>query len=123
MRIDANWRILTIGDGDLSFSLELKRHHKVQHLVATTLDTEAQIREKYQHHGIDELERLGVNIEFGIDVTDPSSWADKISAEFDLVFFQFPLIPAVGSQQAYENGLSINWIYLIRTEMKIVILL
>lgn len=108
MQIKPDWRILTIGDGDLSFSLALKRQHRVEKLVATTLDTESVIREKYQDHGVDELKRLNVPVEFGVDVTDPNSWSESLESNFDLVFFQFPLIPAVGSKQAYEGGLSIN---------------
>ncbi|PWW78168.1 hypothetical protein C7212DRAFT_183682 [Tuber magnatum] len=40
-------RILLLGEGDFSFAASLVRHHHVRHLTATSLDSEAELLEKY----------------------------------------------------------------------------
>ncbi|CUS10921.1 unnamed protein product, partial [Tuber aestivum] len=40
-------RILLLGEGDFSFAASLVRHHCVLHLTATSLDSEAELLEKY----------------------------------------------------------------------------
>ncbi|PUU80513.1 hypothetical protein B9Z19DRAFT_1171382 [Tuber borchii] len=40
-------RILLLGEGDFSFAASLVRHHCVRHLTATSLDSEAELLEKY----------------------------------------------------------------------------
>jgi len=40
-------RILLLGEGDFSFAASLVRHYRVRHLTATSLDSEAELLEKY----------------------------------------------------------------------------
>jgi len=108
MHFEPSWRILTVGDGDLSYSAAIAKHHKVASITATTLDSETVIREKYQDHAIDDLRALDIEPVFSADITDPRTWRERLKKSFDLVIFQFPLIPAIGSKQDYESGLSIN---------------
>jgi len=50
MIIDKSWRVLTVGDGDLSFSASLLTHHQPMSLTATVLDSEATLLAKYAHN-------------------------------------------------------------------------
>ena len=52
MYIDPQWRILTVGDGDLSFSASLLKYHQPQQLTATVYDQLAELVQKYgdQHY-------------------------------------------------------------------------
>ncbi|MCO7189611.1 MULTISPECIES: class I SAM-dependent methyltransferase [unclassified Pseudoalteromonas] len=103
MLIDANWRVLTVGDGDLSFSLSLSKQLKPGHLCASIYDDEATLRAKYQHHALDALRQDCIPVLTGFDVTKPESWQSLDGALFDAVIFQFPLIPAFTSKQAYDD--------------------
>jgi len=47
MYINPNWRILTIGDGDLSFSNALLQHYAPTQLTATIYDPLATLENKY----------------------------------------------------------------------------
>jgi hypothetical protein len=47
MYINPDWRILTVGDGDLSFSASLMAHHKPRSLTATIFDSRATLMRKY----------------------------------------------------------------------------
>lgn len=102
MVINPNWRILTVGDGDLSFSRALYEQYSVEHLTASILDTEQQLREKYQYHQLDYLRENGVAVEVGVDITNPKTW-QHLESDFDLVIFQFPLVPNFKSRHQYEN--------------------
>lgn len=118
MYINPNWRVLTIGDGDLSFSASLLKHHNLRSLTATIFDSHATLISKY---GGDEyyqaLVNNGCKVQCDFDVTDRVTWGElandnaqeesttKKSHEntFDLVIFQFPLLPAFTSKQAHEE--------------------
>ncbi|MBD1391258.1 DUF2431 domain-containing protein [Neiella sp. HB171785] len=116
MIIQPDWRILTIGDGDLSFSRSLWLNHQPQALCATTYDSVAAIEDKYglEHwRALDQLQQQGLPCQVinQVDVTEPKSWAGITLHHFDLVVFQFPLVPAIGSAENYQQlqqHLSIN---------------
>lgn len=93
MKLSPNLRILTIGDGDLSFSNSLRLHHQPQSLCATVFDSQAVLANKY---GVDHYEQLvdsGVSVLTEFDVTDSTTWQGLAENSFDLVIFQFPLLP------------------------------
>ncbi|MFT7374182.1 MAG: 25S rRNA (uracil2634-N3)-methyltransferase, partial [Oleiphilaceae bacterium] len=115
MLIKSNWRILTIGDGDLSFSASLWQTFKPKKLTATVFDSQKTLEDKYQHHAIKQLQTgPSQQVLFGFDVTNPDSWPDRWlefeHQKFDLVLFQFPLVPAFEDTQYFHNkgDISIN---------------
>jgi hypothetical protein len=120
MYLKPNWRILTIGDGDLSFSASLWNNFKPAQLTATVFDSQKTLEDKYQHHAIKQLQTdSNQKILFGFDVTDPKSWPktwsnlNKSSLEhqqFDLVIFQFPLVPAFEDPEYFHKmgDISVN---------------
>ena len=111
MLIKPAWRILTIGDGDLSFSQALFSHHQPAKLCATVLDSEQQLTDKYQQHQLYELKEAGCQVLTGFDVTNPDSWGGLPKRQFDVVIFQFPLLPAFDDQQDFLKqceGISVN---------------
>ena len=111
MYIKPNWRILTIGDGDLSFSASLWQAFSPKQLTATVFDSQQTLEDKYQHHAI-ELLKTDPNqqVLFGFDVTNPESWGELIKNQFDLVIFQYPLVPAFEDPQFFKQkgDISIN---------------
>jgi 25S rRNA (uracil2634-N3)-methyltransferase len=111
MFIKPNWRILTIGDGDLSFSASLWDHFKPAQLTATVFDSQQILEDKYQHHAIKQLQTdPNQQVLFSFDVTNPDSWSNLPEKSFDLVIFQFPLVPAfVDPEYFHKRGdISIN---------------
>ncbi|WP_046006050.1 class I SAM-dependent methyltransferase [Pseudoalteromonas rubra] len=102
MLIEPDWRVLTVGDGDLSFSLSLSKQLKPGHLCASIYDDEATLRSKYQQHALDELRAQNVPVLTEFDVNNQRSWAALEGRQFDAVIFQFPLIPAFTSKQAFD---------------------
>ncbi|MDN2661871.1 class I SAM-dependent methyltransferase [Psychromonas sp. 14N.309.X.WAT.B.A12] len=103
MIIDKTWRILTVGDGDLSFSASLLTHYQPASLTATVLDTSDVLLGKYAHNDYQTLldQQCPVLCEF--DVTNPNAWSKLAKHSFDLVIFQFPLIPAFKSHQEFQE--------------------
>lgn len=111
MYLQNDWRILTVGDGDLSFSWSLWRHHQPAHLVATVLDDEATLKRKYEVHCLDKLRLAGCEVHTSIDITSPESFTSVPHHSFDLVLFQFPLIPNAGDDahaQALVSQFGVN---------------
>jgi hypothetical protein len=120
MHLKPNWRILTIGDGDLSFSASLWNHFKPAQLTATVFDSQQTLEDKYQHHAIKQLQTdSNQQVLFGFDVTDPKTWPESWSnlnknnvehQQFDLVIFQFPLVPAFEDPEYFHKmgDISIN---------------
>ncbi len=114
MILDPSWRILTVGDGDLTFSYSLLKHLKPQSIVASILDSEQALRAKYQSHALDLMRELAAppnQVFTGVDVTEPRTWHSIEKNSFDCVVFQFPLIPAFNSETAFNNatgGYSLN---------------
>lgn len=111
MIINKEWRILTVGDGDLSFSYSLHKHHQPAQLTATIYDSFDTMTSKYSENAYRALEANNVPLLFNFDVTNPKSWSTLKKWHFDVVIFQFPLLPAFQSFDEYkEHGqqLSIN---------------
>lgn len=95
MFIKPNWRILTIGDGDLSFSASLWQAFNPKQLTATVFDSQQTLEDKYQQHAIEQLKKAPQqSLLFSFDVTQPATWGTLKQQQFDLVIFQYPLIPA-----------------------------
>ena len=104
INIDPSWRILTIGDGDLAFSASLNSHHHVSKLTATIFDDLDSLDEKYgQQHYLKLLQR-NCQVLSQFDVTNPDTWQGLAKNSFDLIIFQFPLIPNDGSQLKHQEN-------------------
>jgi hypothetical protein len=111
MNLPHNCRIITIGDGDLSFSLALSKRNEVAEVCATVLDSEHELRGKYQHNAINELKNAGHKVLFGVDITKPELIKNRSPQEFDLAIFQFPLVPNAGPRrpgQSWHQGAGSN---------------
>ncbi|MGJ8691229.1 MAG: Rossmann-like fold-containing protein [Thalassotalea sp.] len=103
MYINPAWRILTIGDGDLSFSASLFKHHQPEKVVATVFDNEQTLVAKYGSTYLDVLNKTKCQVITGFDVTKPETWRELSHHSFDVVIFQFPLIPAFSSFEQYQQ--------------------
>lgn len=113
MFLKPNWRILTIGDGDLSFSASLWQYFQPKQLTATVFDSQQTLIDKYQHHAIDQLKNNpNQQVLFSFDVTKPETWIGLVRQQFDLVIFQFPLVPAFKDPLYFhrKGDISINTI-------------
>ncbi|NQY35828.1 MAG: DUF2431 domain-containing protein [Alteromonadaceae bacterium] len=111
MYINPAWRILTIGDGDLSFSTSLWNNYKPQHLTATVFDDKQSLTAKYGDEYYQQLVSSGCQVLSGFDVTCQQTWGKLKRNHYDVVIFQFPLIPAFSSVQEFKqqcNNFSIN---------------
>ncbi|KAK1631756.1 hypothetical protein QYE76_006071 [Lolium multiflorum] len=104
--------ILTVGDGDFSFSLALATAFgSGKNIVATSLDTYVcteqftpraflarksasteELNTKYSHavSNVKELERLGATVLHGVDVKEMNVHADLWPRLFDRIVFNFP---------------------------------
>lgn len=103
MIIKKEWRILTVGDGDLSFSYSLWKYHQPVNLTATVYDSQTTMLDKYRENCYPALIENNVPVHFDFDVTDKNSWSTLSQQHFDVVIFQFPLLPAFGSFEEYKN--------------------
>jgi hypothetical protein len=103
MIIDKTWRVLTVGDGDLSFSASLLTHHQPRSLTATVLDSREVLLDKYAHNDYQTLLQQDCSVLCDFDVMVPNSWRNLSIQNFDLVIFQFPLIPAFKSHQEFQE--------------------
>jgi 25S rRNA (uracil2634-N3)-methyltransferase len=114
MYIDPKWRILTVGDGDLSFSASLLKHHQPKQLTATIYDSETCLQEKYGDDYYQQLQHENCQVIAGFDVTDKTTWGNLNKKSFDLIIFQFPLLPAFSSKQAFQaqcKKMSVNTLH------------
>lgn len=98
--------ILTVGDGDLSFSLALARAADCgPRLTATVYDSRDTLVRKYPdaEGRIAGLQQLGAKVFFGIDARKLSSSPinDIIvpGDKFGIIAFQFPLLPVMNKQE------------------------
>lgn len=109
MIIKKEWRILTVGDGDLSFSNALLKYHQPSSLTASVYDSKAVMSDKYGLQFYQALKKQNTPVLFEFDVTDKNSWPDLQKNSFDLVIFQFPLLPAFRSFDEYKDkGENVN---------------
>ena len=106
MILNKNWRILTIGDGDLSFSHSLQKYHDPLSLTATVYDDHQTLSEKYGDDFYQKLASKNVQVLFSFDITKPESWEKIKKLSFDVVIFQFPLLPAFSSFDHYKSTFS-----------------
>jgi len=106
MIINKNWRILTVGDGDLSFSDALIKHHAPASLTATVYDSLATLSDKYNDHFYQSLKKQNVQVLFEFDICNESSWKNLTKQSFDVVIFQFPLLPAFKSFNEFQQKCS-----------------
>ncbi|TVU09956.1 hypothetical protein EJB05_43455, partial [Eragrostis curvula] len=86
-------RILTVGDGDFSFSLALATAFgSGANLVATSLDTYEVVRGKYSkaESNIMEVKRLGATVLHGVDAKTMVFHTDLKNKRFDRIVFNFP---------------------------------
>lgn len=104
MYLNSAWRILTVGDGDLSFSNAIARHLKPALLVASTYDDEATINTKYTDNQLAELRASNTAVLTEFDVTKPADWHRLGVQKFDVVIFQFPLIPAFKGEAEFRSN-------------------
>jgi hypothetical protein len=123
MIIKKQWRILTVGDGDLSFSFSLNKNHQPKHLTATVYDSQSTMTKKYADNALSSLQTQNVPILFNFDVTNINSWSTLEKHQFDAIIFQFPLLPAFQSVDEYNNKakkVSVNTLNrdLLRTFLK-----
>ncbi|MDP2636389.1 MULTISPECIES: class I SAM-dependent methyltransferase [unclassified Pseudoalteromonas] len=103
MYLNPKWRILTVGDGDLSFSYALFNAIKPSTLVASTYDSKKTLCDKYSDNAFELLEKAAVSVLTQFDVTCQSDWQRLGEQKFDLVIFQFPLIPAFKSEHVFKS--------------------
>ncbi|XPF93684.1 class I SAM-dependent methyltransferase [Colwellia sp. RE-S-Sl-9] len=103
MYINPAWRILTIGDGDLSFSCSLLKNYCPKALTATIFDDYASLTAKYGEEHFQQLQAQRCEVLTGFDVTNKQTWEQLNKQQFDVVIFQFPLIPAFNSAEDYQQ--------------------
>ena len=104
MILNKQCRILTIGDGDLSFSYSLQKYHSPLSLTATVFDPHKTLQKKYGDVFYQKLQQENVSVLFNFDVTDKSTWENLTKNSFDIVIFQFPLLPAFSSFSDYQSS-------------------
>lgn len=88
-------RVLLVGEGDLSFARALSQHPKLTglHIVASTLDTEEALAEKYPDtapSNVRELRSRGVTVLCGIDATRLRACKALRGRVFDKIVWNFP---------------------------------
>ncbi|KAG7538112.1 hypothetical protein ISN44_As13g019300 [Arabidopsis suecica] len=86
-------KILLIGEGDFSFSLSLARAFgSATNLTATSLDTQGELERKFKNGkaNVEELERLGCSVVYGVNVHSMTTKPSVGSALYDRVIFNFP---------------------------------
>ncbi|KAL1527085.1 hypothetical protein AB1Y20_015768 [Prymnesium parvum] len=89
-------RILTVGDGDLTFSLALARAIGGKRLIASSYEQREALSRIYGteiEEVISELQRLGARVGFGVDARDlarslPAEWIPR--GGFNCVVWNFP---------------------------------
>tara|TARA_Y100000034_G_scaffold129116_1_gene184995 strand:- start:1641 stop:2435 length:795 start_codon:yes stop_codon:yes gene_type:complete len=109
MKLNKQWRVLTVGDGDLSFSNALSMQFPASQLTASIYDTKETLLDKYEQNAYHALIEKQVPVMCSFDVTDPDSWLRLPNKSFDAVIFQFPLIPAFSDFSEFQQQpLSVN---------------
>jgi hypothetical protein len=110
MKLAPHWRVLTIGDGDLSFSESLVAHKGISHLTASVLDSEQTLTTKYEANSAHSL-NSAINVLYEFDVTKPAQWPESFNTvknSFDVVIFQFPLVPSETTSTLHHQGIDAN---------------
>ena len=89
MRAAKQVRVLTVGDGDLSYSLALARAFGDQlRLTATTLLSEAELLETYSGTAgcIAELQQRGATLRYGVNATALEAASPPLGQQDHVVF-------------------------------------
>jgi hypothetical protein len=89
----SDMRVLTIGDGDFSFSLAIARMSTGKNLVATSYESRETLCEVYPgiQETLSELESLGAKIHFNVDATNiQATVASTTTVKFDRIVWNFP---------------------------------
>jgi 25S rRNA (uracil2634-N3)-methyltransferase len=87
--------ILLVGEGDFSFSKSIVSDHGCCDIVATCLDSQAELFEKYDPQAkehVEYLEEEGQTVQYCVDATklDENKSLKKKGAQFDVIIFNFP---------------------------------
>lgn len=110
MFIDPNWRIMVVGDGDFSFSAALAKNYQPRQLLATIYDSQEQLTDKYGDGFYRQLTSLALHHPVAVmtqfDVTQEQAWQAlaKDCNQFDVIIFQFPLVPGYTSKAEFEGN-------------------
>ncbi|KAG8049864.1 hypothetical protein GUJ93_ZPchr0009g1311 [Zizania palustris] len=95
--------ILTVGDGDFSFSRALATAFgSGDNLVATSLDTYEDLRIKYSkaESNITELKRMGATVLHGVNAKRMKDHTDLKARRFDRIVFNFPHAGFIGKEDS-----------------------
>ena len=109
--IPENCRVLTVGDGDFSFSYGLAVSSQFK-VVATSFENEATLRITYPHapefiSGLTSLPRTKVHFE--VDATClAASLSEKVKGRFDVVIWNFPCVRAESGADGQVDQLTEN---------------
>jgi len=103
--------VLTVGDGDLSFSLALARALGGECVTATTWEARSDILRIYQTPDIlKELQKRKVSVKHQVDAADLPSTLDPQIYQYDYCVFNFPCVAPTespgldGQMQHYEEN-------------------
>lgn len=106
-------QVLTIGDGDFSFSLSLaKLLPQIENFVATSYESQESVLSVYKNsaQNIQELKQRSVTVKHLVDGKDiQESLSDsKFKGNFDLIVWNFPCIRAAGGGDAQVADIEEN---------------
>ena len=104
MYLNSQWRVITIGDGDLSFSHALVKSRNIKQLVATVFDSKQILSDKYGEQHLKTLESEGITVLTGFDICKPESWGNVQLHSADLVIFQFPLRHSISKSPRIQSS-------------------
>lgn len=94
----SNQNILTVGDGDLSFSLSIANYfakdNSADKLFATTHESYNSIVKTYKdgESNIQELKKVGVSVYHQVDATNLAATRELDGHQFDIVIWNFPCV-------------------------------
>lgn len=103
MYLPNDCRVITIGDGDLSFSRSLLSHLKPANLIASTYDSAEVLTNKYTRNALYDLQSQGVKTRHSVDITDLSTIPSEMLGFADIVIFNHPLVPTQKSFAQYQK--------------------
>ncbi|GKY95335.1 hypothetical protein MPSEU_000496400 [Mayamaea pseudoterrestris] len=104
-------KVLTVGDGDFSFSLALARLGVT--LTATSYESRRTVETVYPHieKTLKELESLGVSIFFQVDATNLASTlplSSDSNVKFDRIIWNFPCSAICKGQDGQNKEMELN---------------
>jgi 25S rRNA (uracil2634-N3)-methyltransferase len=105
-------RLLLIGEGDLSFARSLIEFHKCQNVLATVLESQEELKEKYPHvaANISAIEKADGRVKYGVDARKLGKMLKGENKGWERVVFNFPHVGGkstdVNRQVRYNQGTS-----------------